>query len=163
MVSRDYRVTVPLGASETLDVVEHAAELWGARWSRLGTGGRLELPVHAGVRRGTVTGRLWTEPDRGGTALVFRVETSDYSLKHGSVAVLAVGGLSALALTFWPLYPPLLAAAPLALVFTVLAWLLISSRLQSAGIEDFLDLVATGGRNVEPDPSDERPTDGAEG
>lgn len=139
---------VALGAKGTLAAVEHAAELWGASWQRHGTGGRIELPVHAGVRRGVVFGRIWTEPERGGTALVFRVESSDYQLKHGAVPILAVGGLGALALTLWPLYPPLLAVAPLALVFAIAAWLVIASRLQSAGVEDFLNLIATGGEEL---------------
>lgn len=147
---------MPLCADETLEAVEHAAELWGARWQRHGTGGRLELPVHAGVRRGIISGRVWTEPAREGTSLVFREEASDYSLKHGAVAVLALGGLSAIALTLWPIFPPLLAAAPLALVFSIVAWLLIASRLQNAGVEDFLYLVATGGEAV---PEDEARSD----
>jgi hypothetical protein len=141
----DHRVSVALSAEECLEVVEQAAELWGADWSRLGTGGRLELPVHAGVRHGSVSARLWTEPDRDGTAIVVRIESSHYRLKTGAVSVLAVGGLGALALTLWPLYPRLLAVAPLALVFSIIAWLVIASRLQSTGVEDFLNLVTTGG------------------
>lgn len=143
----DQRVSVALDAEKTLTAIEHAAELWGAHWNRLGTGGRIELPVHAGVRRGVVSGRLWTEPERTGTTVIFRVESSVYSLKSGAVSILGVGGLGALALTLWPLYPPLLAVAPLALVFSVLAWLLIASRLQNAGVEDFLKLVASGGED----------------
>jgi len=148
----DHRQSVALGTEDALLAVERAAELWGAEWDRLGTGGRLELPVHAGVRFGRVSGRLWTEPERQGTTLVFRTESSDYSLKRGAVAMLGVGGLGAVALILWPLFPQLLALAPMALVFAIIAWLVIASRLQSAGVEDFLQLAAS---------SDESPTRGS--
>ncbi|MCP4200369.1 MAG: hypothetical protein GY769_00350 [bacterium] len=155
---QDHRVSVALSAEQSLEAVERAAELWGAQWNRLGTGGRLEIPVHAGVRHGIVTGRLWTEPERDGTSVVVRVESSHYSLKKGAVSILAVGALGALALTLWPLYPPLLAVAPLALVFAFVAWLVIASRLQSAGVEDFLKMVASAGDEDRPgEPS--RPPD----
>lgn len=134
-----------MNADESLEAVERAAELWGADWNRLGTGGRLELPVHAGVRHGTVSARLSTEPERDGTSVVVRVESSHYKLKTGAVSILTLGGLGALALTLWPLYPRLLAVAPLALVFSVLAWLVVASRLQNSGVEEFLELVASAG------------------
>ncbi len=150
---QDFRLSVALSAEESLDAVERAAELWGADWHRHGTGGRLELPVHAGVRRGTLTARLSTEPvaqgealgEGNGTVLVVHVESSHYRLQTTAVSILAAGGLGALALTLWPLYPPLLALAPLALIFVVVAWLVIASRLQNSGVEEFLDLVASAG------------------
>lgn len=152
-------ISVALTPEETLDAVEHAAELWGARWSRLGTGGQLDLPVHAGVRQGVVKGRLSTESHPKGTTLVFHTESSEYALKLGAVAILSLGGLSALALVLWPIYPRLLDVAPLALVFSIVAWLLIASRLQSAGVEDFLNLVATGGEKQRDDARPEAPQD----
>ena len=48
-----------------------------------------------------------------------------------------------MALTLWPLYPPLLALAPLALIFTVVAWLAVASRLQNSGVEEFLGLIVS--------------------
>ena len=146
---QDFRVSIALSAEESLEAVERAAELWGADWHRHGTGGRLELPVHAGVRRGTVTARLSTEPEAqgqgNGTVLVVRVQSSHYRLQTAAVSILGAGGLGALALTLWPLYPPLLALAPLALIFAVVAWLVIASRLQNSGVEEFLDLVRSAG------------------
>lgn len=141
----DHRVSVVLSSEESLEALEHAAELWGADWNRHGTGGRLELPVHAGVRHGVVSATVWTEPERNGTSVVARVESSRYRLRGRAVSILAVGGLGALALILWPLYPPLLAFAPLALVLAVAAWLVIISRLQNSGVEEFLDLVASAG------------------
>lgn len=138
---QDFRVNIDLSAEETLDAVEHAAELWDADWQRHGSGGRLELPVHAGVRRGTVTAQLSTEAEGDTTALVVQVESSHYRLQTAAVSILAIGGLGGLALTFWPLYPALLTLAPAALILVVVAWLVIASRLQNSGIEEFLDLV----------------------
>ncbi len=146
---QDFRISVALSAEETLDAVERAAELWGADWHRHGTGGRLELPVHAGVRRGTLTARLSTEPEAqgegGGTVLTISVESSHYRLQTAAVSILGIGGVGGLALTLWPLYPPLLALAPLALIFLVVAWLFVASRLQNSGVEEFLDLVGSAG------------------
>lgn len=140
---QDFRISVALGGTECLEEIRRAAEIWGADWSRLGTGGHLELPVHAGLRQGTVSAHLWTESERKGTSVIARVEASHYRLRRRAVSILGVGGLGALALTLWPLYPPLLAVAPLALVFSILAWLVISTRLKNAGVEEFLDLVAS--------------------
>lgn len=156
---QDFRVSIALSAEESLHAVERAAEVWGADWHRHGTGGRLELPVHAGVRRGTITARLSTEPQAQReapgeghcTVLVVQVESSHYRLQTAAVSILAIGGLGALALTLWPLYPPLLALAPLALIFVVVAWLFVASRLQNSGVEEFLDLVASAGEAGEQD------------
>lgn len=143
----DSTVRVALSVDETLDAVERAAELWGAQWHRDGPGGRLELPVVAGVRRGLVTARIATDEvhdhEGNGTILSGRIEDSQYRLQTASVVILAVGGFGALALTLWPLYPPLLALAPPALIFTVVAWLVVASRLQNSGLEEFLTLVAS--------------------
>ena len=50
------------------------------------------------------------------------------------------GGISAV---LWPLFPErLLPFVPLGLVMAIGAWLLIVSRLRSAGPQDFLDTVA---------------------
>ncbi len=144
---QDFRVSVGLSVEETLDAVERAAEFWGADWHRHGTGGRLELPVHAGVRRGWLTARLSAEPEPpgedSGTILTVSVESSHYRLQTAAVSILGIGGVGGLALTLWPLYPPLLALAPLALIFLVVAWLFVASRLQNSGVEEFLDLVGS--------------------
>lgn len=142
---REHRVEVALDAEESLEMVQQTADDWGAGWSRSGTGGRLELPVQAGLRHGLVSANLSTERGHNGTTIVVRVESSRYALKAGAVSILAVGGLGALALVLWPIYPRLLAAAPLALILSVVAWLFVASRLQNSGVEEFLDLVATGG------------------
>lgn len=151
-------VRLALSEEDALAAVAQAAELWGAEWRRDGPGGRLELPVVAGLRRGTVTARIAADEVRDregrGTVLSARIESSDYRLQRAAVTILSLGGIGALALTLWPLYPPLLALAPVALIFSVGAWLLVASRLENSGLEEFLDLVRADAEGEAPDPAD---------
>lgn len=160
---KEFRTRVDLDVEPSLAAVEHAAELWGAVWRRSGTGGRLELPVQAGLRQGVVTATVSTEVVSGtgagngagdgadraadtdtgdSTTLVVRIESSDYHLQTGAVTILGIGGLGCLPLILWPLYPKLLALAPVSLILIVVAWLVVASRLQNSGVEEFLDMVA---------------------
>lgn len=153
MTEQDLRVRLELGPEEALAAVEHAAEFWDAEWHRHGTGGRLELPVVAGLRRGTISARLSAELEDDATTLTVRIESSRYKLQNAAVSILALGGFGGLCLTLWPLYPPLLALAPVALILLVVAWLVIASRLQNSGLEEFLELVESAESEVrEPHP-----------
>ena len=127
----------------TLADLETAAEIWGAGWRPDGWGGRLELPVTAGLRRGVVSGRVSVETTPNGSRVLFRVEESHHTLNVAATMVLLLGAVGALAVTLWPLFPPLLALAPLSLVLAFTAWLLVASRLRTSGPEDFLELVVT--------------------
>jgi hypothetical protein len=138
----DYRKDLPLEPEETLRVVSRASELWGAKWRREGSGGHLELPVTAGVRRGVLRGRLWIEPTTEGSSIVLRIEQSHYQIHWGAVIILLFGAAGALTATLWPFYPPLLGLAPLAIVLALAAWFLVASRLRTSTPEDFLELVA---------------------
>lgn len=149
MTTEELRVRLAMSSEETLDAIERAAEFWDAGWRRHGVGGRLELPVVAGLRRGMITAQLSTVAEGDGTALTIQVESSHYKLQTASVSLLAMGGLGGLALTVWPLYPPILALAPVALILLVVAWLVVGSRLQNSGIEEFLDLVRSSEPNAE--------------
>ena len=140
---REHRATTRHSRETTLAAVEQAAELWGAAWRADGWGGRLELPVAAGLRRGVVRGRLSVEATADGSRLLLRVEESRHTLNRVALVVLLLGGIGALAATLWPFFPPLLAVAPLAIVLALSAWLLVASRLRTSGPDDFLDLVAT--------------------
>lgn len=149
---QEFRTRLDLDVEHSLGAVEHAAELWGANWRRSGTGGRLELPVQAGLRRGVVVAAVSTEAVAGdgndaGTTLVVGIESGDYHLQTAAVTILGIGGLGTLPLLLWPLYPKLLALAPVSLIFIVVAWLVVASRLQNSGVEEFLDMV--GGRDSE--------------
>ncbi len=139
---REHSVEIPHEPREVLAAAARAADLWGAGWERAIDGGRLELPVTAGVRRGVVAGRVKVEPAGAGSRITFAVDESRYHLNRPAVAVLAFGALGGIGTTLWPFYPKLLSFAPLAVVLALAAWLLVVARLRTSGPEDFLALVA---------------------
>ena len=126
---------------------ERAAEMWGAEWSGEGSSARIRLPVTAGVRRGILTGRLWSEPATDGSQLILRIEDSVYRLNWPAVLILLFGAFGATCLTLWPLFPVLLQMAPIAVVLAIAAWFLVASRLRMSGADDFLELAA----RIDPD------------
>ena len=144
----EHRIEVAARPEAALAAVERAAEQWGAGFERDGIsggeggGGRLLLPVAAGMRRGAVAGPLTVEPTAGGSRLVFRVEQTDYHVHTPAVAVLLFALAGGLVATLWPLIPSLLPAAPLGAVLALGAWFLVISRLQTNGPGDFLETVA---------------------
>lgn len=87
-----------------------------------------------------------------GSVLHFAVEESQQAVNRPAFVVLLLGALGAGAATLWPLFPPLLAFAPVGLVLAVAAWLLVASRLRTSGPEDFFELVASIGRERPPHP-----------
>jgi hypothetical protein len=97
-------------------------------------------------------GSLTVEPTDGGSVIHFVVEDSHQSVNRPAFLVLLLGALGAGAVILWPLYPPLLAFAPVGVVLALAAWLLVASRLRTSGPEDFLQLVATVGQQLLPDP-----------
>ena len=142
-----HSVELTLGTDEALAELARAAGDWGAEWRREGSGGRLILPVTAGLRHGRLSGRISTEPTNGspGTRLRFQVEDSRYRLHGRAVVILLFGALGAISFTLWPFYPPLLQLAPMALVLAFAAWFLVASRLRTAGIEEFFELLTREG------------------
>ena len=136
-----YRRTSPLAPSEALAAIAVAAEEWGAAWTPRGDGGRLDLPVTAGVRRGVLSGQLGVRPAGAGAELVFEQREARYQLNRPAVAILLMGGAGAVAATLWPFFPQLLAAAPLAVVLALCSWFLVASRLRNSTPDDFLELV----------------------
>jgi hypothetical protein len=154
--------------AEAMRAVVSAAEDWGAELEPHGVaggpaagpsgfggpgtpngpGGRLRLPVVAGLRRGWITGPLAVEAAGQGSRVTFRPATQDYYLETSSVAVLAMAGAGALLTVAWPLFPGLLPGAPFGAVLAVAGWLLIVSRLRARGPAEFLASVAgyPGGR-----------------
>lgn len=119
------------------------AEDWGAEWAPAIGGGRLYLPVVAGLRRGVLDGEIAARPSgQGGTRLTLRGETSHWRVHRSAAAVLVLGALGALPVMLWPLSPDFLALAPVGLVFLFLAWFMVVSRLRTAGAAEFLDAVS---------------------
>lgn len=130
-----------------LAAVGRAAEDWGGQWERGGSGGRLELPVAAGLRHGWMRARLDVRslpPEEGEarTEAVLTPEAASYRLWTPAVVVLLIA-LGGGALTvLWPFFPRLLPAAPIGAILALSAWFLVIARLQNRGPEEFLALVA---------------------
>jgi hypothetical protein len=125
-----------------LKAAARAAEEWGAELTPGVLGGRLRLPVTAGLRRGFLDGTLAAEPRPAGSRLSFRVDASEYHLQTTSVAFLLLGGAGALVVLLWPLDPRLLRLAPFGVVLALAAWFLVLQRLHTSGPEEFLERVA---------------------
>jgi hypothetical protein len=129
------------GCDATLEHLSSAADEWGAGWTREGLGGRLELPVTAGVRSGVLTCSVVAEQRPEGCRLVLSVESESYRLNTAAVFILLVGGLGAVAATLWPFFPQLLSVAPLAVVLALCAWFLVAARVRTSTASEFLELV----------------------
>ncbi len=138
----DHGLDLPVPAERGLEAVAEAAELWGASWRRLGTGGRLALPVTAGIRRGVLEGEVSIRQTESGCRLRYRVESSEYAVHRASAAVLLFGALGGLLVIVAPLYPGhLLELLPAAVLLMLVAWFLVAARLRSRGVDDFFGLV----------------------
>jgi hypothetical protein len=137
-----------------LRAVERAAEDWGAGWQAGIAGGRLELPVSAGLRHGRMSARVDLEGLEGSSAggssgdegprtrVVLRPERAEYHLWTPAVVILVVAVAGALLTVIWPFFPKLLPLAPIGAILGLSAWFLIVTRLQNRGPEEFLALVA---------------------
>lgn len=138
----EHHVDLTRDPSGSLDLLSEEATSWGGSWRREGQGGRLELPVLAGLRRGRVEGRITVAHTGAGSRLTFRVEKSRYRLEKTSVAVLAVAAFGALLFLLAPFVPRLLPAMPLGFLLTVAAWLFIVAGLRNSGPEEFFESLA---------------------
>ncbi len=145
----DGRHSVELAATPgaALAAVAHAAEDWGGLWQPTIDGGRLELPVLAGLRRGRLRGRVSVEPAAGGSRVTFEVEDDAWSLHRPALAIAAIGGAGGL---FGLVSPFLFAAYPerlrelsslvaLGSLLAFTAWFLVVSRLRTSGPREFLE------------------------
>jgi hypothetical protein len=140
---REYHAEIQATPTRTLAAVDQAAEMWDAAWEAAPYGGRLHMPALAGIRGGSILLRVEATRSDAGTDLVLKVEDSAYRINRGAALFLLVGALGGISAVFWPLFPErLLPFVPLGLVMAIGAWLLIVSRLRSAGPQDFLDTVA---------------------
>ena len=140
-----YEIDTDLTREEALDALARASEMWGATWTREGDGGRLDLPVIAGLKLGLMSGPVRVDAGREGSRISFQVEESRYRLQRPAIAILVLGGLGGIAATLWPFFPALLAVAPLAVVVAIGAWILVASRLRTSTPNDFLELVTLDG------------------
>jgi hypothetical protein len=121
---------------------EELAELWQGEWGPVPGGGRLVLPVQAGLRRGIALIEVRIETTEGGLSrIALEIVEEQLRLNRGAVAVLALGALGGLLTIVWPLHPDLLRLAPVGALLAVVAWLMVASRFRSHGPQEFLDLI----------------------
>jgi len=138
-----FRAEIQATPAQTLAALDEAAEMWDAVWEAAPNGGRLHLPVLAGIRQGSVVARVEAKKSSAGTDLTLDVEDSAYRVNRPAAVFLSLGALGGIAAVAWPIYPEkLLPFVPLGLVMAIGAWLLVVSRLRTAGPDDFLDTVA---------------------
>lgn len=137
-------VELAVAPARAAEVIAATAEPWGAEWTAHPGGGRLSLPVVFGLRRGRLVGEVTITASATGSRVAWRQLESHLEVHRSSVAVLSIAAIPLLGVLGWPLWPPLLAFAPLAAVLGLLAWWLVVSRLRSSGPEDFLAALAPG-------------------
>ena len=138
--------------AEISDVIQQLAELWQGEWAPSAAGGKLVLPVQAGLRRGIALIEVRIEPtgDRR-SRIELEIVEEQLRLNRGAVAVLALGALGGLLTVVWPLHPDLLRLAPVGALLAVVAWLMVASRFRSEGPKEFLDLIVEAvGSQAEP-------------
>ena len=139
---REHAVGLALGRERALAALARTAEAWGADFEPAGDGGQLTMPVTAGLRRGWARGRVRVERDGEGSRVALAVEESEYRLQTAAVVVLVLSLAGAVVAVLWPIFPRLLALAPLGLALAVGGWLLVVSRLTTSGPEEFLAQLA---------------------
>lgn len=133
---------IPEGSARVAAAITEAAEAWGAEWQPEEAGGRLRLPVAAGLRRGVLSGRLTLTTSH---ELVFTVEDSRLVLHGPSVAMLALAAAGGVATVVGPFFvhrfPTILAIAPLAILLAVGGWFVVVANQRLLGVDDFLEFV----------------------
>ncbi len=140
---REHRLELPEDPVTSLNLVAMAADSWGGLWQAEGKGGgRLGLPVMAGLRRGWVAGQLTVEPGGDGSRLTYLVDKGEYKVQKASVFMLLLAACGALVTIVAPLVPSLWRLVPLGLVLCLAAWLLVVSRLRNSGPEEFFEDLA---------------------
>jgi hypothetical protein len=141
----EHEIELAHDPARCLELLSEGAPTWGAEWRRDGRqGGRLGLPVLAGLRRGWVEGPVTVARSEAGSRLTFRVEEERYHLETLSVLILATAGVGALVFLVAPFVPALRPAMPAGFILTVAAWLFIVARLRNSGPEEFFAWLAEG-------------------
>ena len=138
----EHAIDLDMPPERALSALRQTAEDWGAELKPGGSGGKLHLPVVAGIRRGLVTGPVEVQKAEGGSRLVFRPEESIYYVQTPSVMILILSVLGAALTVLWPFYPELIAVAPFGAILALGGWFLVVSRLRTSGPDEFLAAVA---------------------
>ncbi|MCP3958880.1 MAG: hypothetical protein GY719_13585, partial [bacterium] len=127
----------------SLNLVAMAADAWGGVWQAEDrSGGRLGLPVMAGLRRGWVAGQLTVEPAGDGSRLTYRIDQSEYRVRKSAALTLFVAAIGAAVTIIAPLFPALLRLVPISIVICLMAWFFVLARLRNSGPEEFFEDLA---------------------
>jgi hypothetical protein len=146
-----HAIEIPDSPQQALSALARAAGMWGADFERQGLGGKLHLPVTAGLRRGLISGAVAVEPlGDGGSRVVFLLEERVDHVHTPAVVILLLAVLGALLTVLWPFYPKLLPVAPFGAILALGGWFLVVSRLRTSGPDEFLELVAGLGEDPPP-------------
>jgi hypothetical protein len=137
----EHAVDLPVPPEKALAAVRRTAEEWGAELQLDGSGGKIHLPVVAGIRRGLVTGAVEVRAEAEGSRVVLLPETSIYYVQTASVMVLLLAAAGGLLTLLWPFYPELIAVAPFGAILALGGWFLVVSRLRTSGPDEFLAAV----------------------
>ncbi|MFL6261442.1 MAG: hypothetical protein ACJ76Y_17230 [Thermoanaerobaculia bacterium] len=138
----EHAIDLGLPPAGALSALRRTAEDWGAELQENGEGGRLHLPVLAGLRRGLLSGPVEVRPAERGSRVTFRPETSVYYVQTQAVLVLLLAVAGGLLTVVWPFFPKLLSIAPFGAVVALGGWFLVISRLRTSGPDEFLEALA---------------------
>jgi hypothetical protein len=141
----EHAIDLFLPPEAAVAALARTAEDWGAQFERDpagGTGGKLHLPVLAGLRKGVVSGEVELWPKGEGSRLVFRPEAAVYFVQTSAVMVLLLATAGGVLTILWPFFPHLLAVAPFGAVIALGGWFLVITRLRTSGPDEFLAAVA---------------------
>ena len=151
----EHAIDLTLPPEAAVAALVRTAEDWGAQFERDpagGTGGKLHLPVLAGLRKGLVSGEVELWPKGEGSRLVFRAEQAVYFVQTSAVMVLLLATAGGVLTILWPFFPNLLAVAPFGAVIALGGWFLVITRLRTSGPDEFLEAVAAQAEDVSQTP-----------
>jgi hypothetical protein len=144
-MAEEHAIDLGLPPEAAVAALARTAEDWGAQFERDpagGTGGKLHLPVLAGMRKGVVSGEVELWPKGEGSRLVFRPDQAVYFVQTSAVMVLLLATAGGVLTILWPFFPNLLAVAPFGAVIALGGWFLVITRLRTSGPDEFLEAVA---------------------
>lgn len=131
----DLRLQIPA----SLKLLKGLAETWGGGWKGEGlSGGRLVIPVLAGLRRGYVGFAVSADGSAQGTRLQFVEEESDLTVHKPTLVILLIAAAAALTCLLVPFVPRLLPLLPPSIVISLATWMFIVARLRNSGLDEFL-------------------------
>ena len=135
---RVYRLRSPHAAETVLAACATAVDDWGGEWTARESGAELQLPVHAGLRRGIAKARATAARSGGGSELAIEVEETNWWLHRSAVVLLVTAAITAVGVVLWPFFPALANLVPLGLILGASVWLAFLARLRHAGPAEFL-------------------------